>query len=297
MRLVARLASVGTLYNTAGLTSPALSEGKRDMAKTTRFGAVLLALVLAAAAMLLALVGPLAKPAKTQGVAPPTLTGDSLNAVTLGPVDPGVPFVPDEGDDGDVTVTPSTVACSATTLEGTISYEASGQVTSDSPMGPSYPGTFTETGTFTHDSEGNIESFEAEFEIVSPIGVVSGTKSAQNVGGSVTCVSLLGLEGLEVIGPEAETSYETSYEATIVTPSSGTFIDRGQTQVEFLTLEGLGAGVGLFGNNTFDSFSETFASDLAQVEQVLPTTKAQCKNGGYEQFGFKNQGACEKAVK
>jgi hypothetical protein len=27
-----------------------------------------------------------------------------------------------------------------------------------------------------------------------------------------------------------------------------------------------------------------------------PTTKEQCKNGGYEKFGFKNQGECIKAV-
>jgi hypothetical protein len=40
------------------------------------------------------------------------------------------------------------------------------------------------------------------------------------------------------------------------------------------------------------SVSETFT-----VEGCVPTTKAQCKNGGYEQFGFANQGRCIKAVK
>jgi hypothetical protein len=27
-----------------------------------------------------------------------------------------------------------------------------------------------------------------------------------------------------------------------------------------------------------------------------PTSKAECKNGGYKDFGFKNQGQCIKAV-
>ena len=51
------------------------------MAMTTRLRAVLLALVVAVAAMLLALVGPLAKPAKTQEAAPPTLDRELLIAV------------------------------------------------------------------------------------------------------------------------------------------------------------------------------------------------------------------------
>jgi hypothetical protein len=28
-----------------------------------------------------------------------------------------------------------------------------------------------------------------------------------------------------------------------------------------------------------------------------PTTKQECKNGGYKEFGFENQGQCIKAVK
>ena len=86
------------------------------------------------------------------------------------------------------------------------------------------------------------------------------------------------------------------YEAEIVTPSSGTLIDRGETDVHVETILGLGAGGsgGLFENADVASFSETFFSDLARG--VLPTTKAQCKNGGYEQLGFKNQGECLKAV-
>jgi hypothetical protein len=245
------------------------------MAMRTRLGAVLLALVLAA--LLLALVGPMAKPAKSQVVAPPTLDGESLEAQTSN----GDPSLPDEP--GDVTVTPDT--CSEALDAETISYVASGPAT-----GP-YPGTFTESGTFTIGDGGAITSFTATFDIDSTIGEVTGTKSAPNLSGTVTCFNLLGAESLQWNAPQGQTSYE----ATIVTPSSGTVIDRGKTDVHVETIKGLGAEGpgGLFENADVAIFSETFFSDLARV---LPTTKAQCKNGGYEQLGYNNQGECVKAV-
>ena len=36
--------------------------------------------------------------------------------------------------------------------------------------------------------------------------------------------------------------------------------------------------------------------DITVVDAQVPTTKAQCKNGGWKQFGFKNQGQCIKFV-
>jgi len=36
---------------------------------------------------------------------------------------------------------------------------------------------------------------------------------------------------------------------------------------------------------------------LKQVAELGPTSKADCKNGGYKDFGFKNKGQCIKAVK
>ena len=45
----------------------------------------------------------------------------------------------------------------------------------------------------------------------------------------------------------------------------------------------------------------TQSSDTVFVEVVerppKPQTEAECKNGGYKEFGFKNQGQCIKAVK
>jgi Tol biopolymer transport system component len=37
--------------------------------------------------------------------------------------------------------------------------------------------------------------------------------------------------------------------------------------------------------------------DWGQVAELGPTSKADCKKGGYKDFGFKNQGQCIKAVK
>ena len=35
---------------------------------------------------------------------------------------------------------------------------------------------------------------------------------------------------------------------------------------------------------------------VKQVAELGPTSKADCKNGGYKDFGFKDQGQCIKAV-
>lgn len=112
---------------------------------------------------------------------------------------------------------------------GTISYEASGPAT-----GP-YPGTFTENGTFTVASGGEIKSFTAEFTIDSPIGDVTGTKSAKNIGGAVECANnVLGAEILEVL--LLPPMGLASYEAEIVSASAETFNDRGTTNVEVQTI-------------------------------------------------------------
>lgn len=240
---------------------------------------MLLALVVM---VMLALVGPLAKTAKAQVVVPPTLQGEALRAQTS----KADPPVQDFG--GEVTVESSVVCTSNSPGAGTIEYVASGPAT-----GP-YPGTFTETGTFTIASGGDITSFTATFTIDSPIGApieVSGTKSAQEVTGAVRCANnVLGAEFLTVEAPVAQVSYE----AEIVTPSSGTFTDRGTTTVAVETIKGLGVEEeGLLFNADVASFQEGYLSNL---EQLLPTNEQQCKDGGYEQLGFVNQGDCVSFV-
>ena len=275
------------------------------MAVTNRLGAVLLASMLAAAAMVLVLVGPGAKPAKAKvQTPPPTLTGESLQADSCRAlVDPTPACVSNDDLPGEVTVTSSidTIECNVSASGGDeISYEASGQAT-----GP-YTGTFTESGTFTLDSERNITSFEATFTIESPIGKVTGTKqSTQGFSGSLSCLSLLGLHVLILSSPQGQVSYE----ATIVTPTSGTYIDRGTAtgsasdstflnefgEAGLITARGVpGEGLlgDLLGDGQLESFGETFTSELSEVERVIPTTKEQCKNGGWKDFGYPDQGTC-----
>jgi hypothetical protein len=40
-----------------------------------------------------------------------------------------------------------------------------------------------------------------------------------------------------------------------------------------------------------------YSPDWAQLAERGPTSKAECKNGGYRDFGFKNNGQCIKSVK
>ena len=45
------------------------------------------------------------------------------------------------------------------------------------------------------------------------------------------------------------------------------------------------------------TLTESFTSSLAEPVLIVPTTKAQCKKGGWKTFGvFKNQGDCVSFV-
>ena len=68
--------------------------------------------------------------------------------------------------------------------------------------------------------------------------------------------------------------------AEIVTPDGGRFVDQGRATVNVAEVEATGELPGL------STFVERFKS------QPIPTSKEQCKNGGFENFGFENQGAC-----
>jgi hypothetical protein len=241
-------------------------------------------LAVVVAASVLVLMGPLAEPAHTQAAGPPTLTGEVLFAQYAH-------SSPNHEDTqiGEVTVTSNN--CSPESEgEGTISYTASGPAT-----GP-YPGTYTETGTITVRNGGEgpfkeITSFNAEFEIVDEFtGTrVSGTKSLDVESSPLAAGCDSTLTG-EVLGASTD---DLIYEATIETPS-GTFTDRGTSDVflageKHFTPEGQLSGEAAI-------FDERFYSDLAEPEALLPSTKEQCKEGGYERFGFENQGQCIKAV-
>ena len=262
------------------------------MAMTTRLGAVLLALVMAA--MLLALVGPMAKPAKTQDGSPPTLDGETLDAMSARDV-PGT-------IDGPGEVTVEAVNCSIEESQGTgtISYTATGDA-----AGP-YPGSFTETGTFTLGDpppdaslpgQRMITSFTAEFEIDSPAtGTrITGTKSAENLSLLARCYELEsgifpGTTQVRIAVPGGGPGTDVTYEAKIET-SSATFADRGTA---FVFLREISFSDGETSGELIQ-FHEDFSSNLSQPEP-LGLTKEQCSDGGYERFGFKNQGDCVSFV-
>jgi hypothetical protein len=159
----------------------------------------------------------------------------------------------------------------------TYSYFATGTAT-----GP-YPGTFTETGTLI------FNRLEASFTIDSAAGQVTGTKTA-NVG--VSCAGGPPCSGAEACSDEGA-SYNTDpsgfsgtdrYEATIRT-ASGAFADNGLFTAVFYRSDPP--------PSPLNGFNSDFLSALASPVPLGPTTKDQCKNGGWRDFPeFKNQGQC-----
>jgi hypothetical protein len=187
---------------------------------------------------------------------PPTLTGESFHQDT--------PTITSMNCSGFVPLT--------------FTYSATGRAS-----GP-YPGTFTVRGRVT----GN-EPESSSFTIDSPVGRVTGTGSIDNPGiscggsclGVLDCADNGGQFGCcgpqyRAVGP---------YNATITTPT-GTFTDSGFFDAEFYRS----------GDNPLNRFDQSFESSLLAPKPVAPTTKSQCKKGGWRQFGFKSQGQCIRFV-
>src|SRR5205823_5299008 len=139
-----------------------------------------------------------------------------------------------------------------------------------------YPGTFTETGTWSLDSQ----VFSATFTITSGTTIVTGSKTAPFSGLGTFSFSCAPDSNGTVLG-SAPAVPDT---ATIHTPS-GNFHDQGVSSVA-VTITGPAAAQ-----------TETFTSSLAQPILLAPTSKDQCKNGGWQNYPqFKNQGQCVSFV-
>jgi hypothetical protein len=233
-------------------------------------------LAVAVTASLLAVVGPLAKPAHTQTAAPSTLTGETLFAQYAS----NSPFREDT-QVGELTLTSNN--CSREPEgEGTISYTASGPAT-----GP-YPGTFTESGTITvrNGGEGpfkDIIDFNAEFEIVDEAGTtrVSGTKtldieSAPRL--AAICDSTLTEEGLEAF------TDELIYEATIETPS-GTFTDRGTSDLFVVSEKRFTPEGQLIMEDSI--FEERYYSELAEPQAPCPPRRISARRSATKDLASK----------
>jgi hypothetical protein len=133
-------------------------------------------------------------------------------------------------------------------------------------IGP-YPGTFEETGQLA-------PNFSATFTIRDSSGTatVTGSKQEGSLGACATSVASI-------------STGAAPYTATIHTPN-GNFHDEGLSAVSVVI-----AG-------SFASLRESFTSSLTEARLIGPTSKDQCKRGGWKNFPqFKNQGQCEKSVK
>ena len=143
---------------------------------------------------------------------------------------------------------------------GSFSFSVSGTA-----AGP-FPGTFTESGSFTALRDGFLTDFSSTFTITSTSGTVTGTKRLVGGNSQVLCDDEGSLSTV--------LNFTTVYTATI----NGTGRDRGAATVNI-------SGLPLVPGATPD-FSESFGS--------AGGTQKQCKHGGWQSFGtmFKNQGDC-----
>jgi hypothetical protein len=169
-----------------------------------------------------------------------------------------------------------------------------------------YPGTFTETGSFTLgpiDEEfipgqfrGNITDFEAEYTITSELGTIQGTKSLDP--GRTSLGACFNYGTAPFNRPEdfaGQTIAHTLYEATITLPDGSQYTDTGQSTASFnYCNDQIGCGT-----SSSNQFSETYLSQnlvpVTPPPPAAPTTKKQCQKDGFRDFpalGFKNQGDC-----
>jgi hypothetical protein len=135
-----------------------------------------------------------------------------------------------------------------------------------------FPGTFTESGSFTTSLSGHLLTFSSNFTIKDSAGTTTatGTKGLSTTGVSEATCTAAGVGGTELDG-----SIYTTYRATI----AGAGQDIGSAKISIVD--------DAFGSVTPTLFfSESFGSTGAVAKQ--------CQQGGWMSFGtlFKNQGDC-----
>ena len=142
--------------------------------------------------------------------------------------------------------------------ESTFTYYTYGSAT-----GP-VPGVVLESGTFTLASpSGPVTSYTASYTIDPDEGDdIEGTKSFTGTAAGSCSVDAYGY-------PSFEAQIPGTYSVTSPFAESGP------------------ASTSLQGISYFGTFASTFGASPSR-----PATKDDCKNGGYAQYGFKNQGEC-----
>jgi len=158
-----------------------------------------------------------------------------------------------------------------------------------------YPGTFTESVTYSFgpgenpSSFGVVTSLHATFTITSATGTVSGTKDlAPGAPPSIgSCLDTPPFPTTDFL-----TSTQLTYHAAITSPSGQYYTDAGTASAENATALVVGGFV--FQVNP-EAFQEQFLTSTG-VAAANPQTKDDCKNGGYVHYGYRNQGQCVAAV-
>ena len=135
-----------------------------------------------------------------------------------------------------------------------------------------YSGMFQESGTWSPGGP----TFSATFTITSGTTTITGNKTR---GGGSWVLSCGGNGNAFAHTPQSP------YTATIHTPN-GNFHDEGTSAVDASTT---GAGAA--------TLTESFTSSLAEPVLIVPTSKRQCKKGGWRDYPqFKNQGSCVRFI-
>ncbi len=153
------------------------------------------------------------------------------------------------------------------------------------------PYTFTETGSFTLlTQDGPLTAFAADFKIYSAGVVVATGHKTLAVPEPSNCRPAN--PGMPNATPPIPPSFEqvsikamTNYEAAMSTTPPSTEV--GTAHVTF----------DLFPYNPYGTFTEQFVPGTPIPVAVVPTTKQDCKHGGFAKYKFPNQGACIKYVK
>jgi hypothetical protein len=190
---------------------------------------------------------------------------------------------------------PTITTCAAGEWGGSITYEASGTATG------SYAGTYTETGTVTVGAEEGptlrqrVTAASIQFTINSPAGQVTGTKQYVPTGDPNINVANGRCDWDGVGGSIFIASDDLRYNATIATPDDQTCTQSGGVSLSVIDDS----------STVNDQFGVLFLNDLSapapvctggepepEPEPEMPASKDDCMDGGYANYGFKNQGEC-----
>jgi hypothetical protein len=155
---------------------------------------------------------------------------------------------------------------------------------SGTAAGP-YLGTFTATGTFevTPTLKVNVQE---DFTITSGGTEITGTKTGTSLApsGFIICnVAAPDSAGLAIL------TQLPTYAATIRPATGGVWRDTGRANMT------IAANTCPSGGAPANGLLQNFTQSDGLV-QVGPASKDDCKNGGYQQFGYRNQGQCIKGV-